>query len=538
MNDLSVLKTELQGLRRRRAALAWLAALAGVLAIALGGLLAAFFLDVAMHLGIVERLVVLVAWLLATAWAVWRFVWPLTRRRESLLGLALMVEQQQGIRSELVAALQFSDANRRQYGLAELRGAVVADTADLSKELDYQVPGSSRAMRRNLLAASGAVLSAVLVIVLAGEHVRAFADRFLLGGATFPTKTRIRVVSPGDRVAYGQPIQFRVMVDGERPPHGQVRLVSAVSGDVASVSLLPDKQDASVYVGQMRRAFEDCSYVVEVGDASVGPRTLTVIPLPKVTVAMQIDPPPYAAGRLGKTSASAPQDIALVGSRVVPVVTADKKLRSATIRINGKTFPMQPKDGRFVLESDVAMLTRVATTLRYEVEVEDVDGLRLERPVSGVLRVREDRPPHISGQTATRQVLAGASPAVRYVATDDFGIHRVVLRRTVLRRDTSGGQDEPPPTPVLESSGTYPLQITRGLTVPLSDLKLAVGDRVVCTLQAVDYRGAGQGKVAQSEPLVFEVTDRVTLMKGLNEADAKIDRELQGVIRAESGIKE
>jgi hypothetical protein len=72
----------------------------------------------------------------------------------------------------------------------------------------------------------------------------------------------------------------------------------------------------------------------------------------------------------------------------------------------------------------------------------------------------------------------------------------------------------------------------------LSDLALGVGDRVICTLQAVDYRGPSEGQVAQSEPLVFEVTDRDTLLKGLVEADAKIDRDLESIIRAESGLGE
>lgn len=535
MNELSLLNAKLQGLRLRRTAAAWLTALAAVLAIALGGLIAAFFLDLLLRLGTVERFVILLAWLALTAWALYWFVWPMLRRNESLIELALLVEQQQGISSELVAAIQFNEESRRQYGLTDLRSAVVADTAELSGQLDYQHVGLDRNLKKSLFAATGVVLLVAAVLLLAGEHVSAFANRFLLGSAAFPTKTKIRVVSPGDRVAYGQPIPFRIAVDGERPQRGKVRLTGAVSGDVAIVDLLPDEHDPSIFVGHMRRALEDCSYVVELGDARLGPRNLRVIPLPKVSVAMEIETPAYASGRFGEAAAPDEQRVALVGSRITPIVTADKELRSATIRINGKTFSMQANGDRFTLDTEDPMLASVTTTLRYEVEVEDVDGLHPERPVSGQLRVRSDRPPRITSRTATRQILPSASPAVQYSATDDFGIARVLLQRTVIRRDTSAGQTETPPTAVFESSD-HPLQVDRELKLSFVDLALGMGDRVICTLQAVDYRGTSEGHIAQSEPLVFEVTDRKTLLKSLNDADAKIDQDLENIIRIEGGL--
>ncbi|MCP3917498.1 MAG: hypothetical protein GY711_18290, partial [bacterium] len=483
---------------------------------------------------------VLLAWAALTVWALYRCAWPVLRHRESLVELALLVEQRQGISSELVAALQFDDARRRQYGLAELRGAVIADTAELSGELNYRPAGSGPAVMRSLAAATAVVLLAGAIYLLASDHVRAFANRFLLGDATFPTRTQIRLVSPGDRAAYGQPVAFRVKVGGERPKGGKVRLVGETSGEVAIVDLAPDAHDESIFAGHLRRALEDCTYVVEVGDARLGPLPLTVIPLPKVDVAMQIEAPAYAAGRFAEAAAGQPQTAALAGSRVTPIVTADKPLRSATMRINGETFSMRRDGSRFTLETENPLLARVSNTLRYEVEVEDEDGLSLERPVSGVLRVRDDRPPRITARTATRQVLPGASPAIEYSATDDFGLARVVLQRTVLRRDPSAQSSlslrESSQAHFRGAKGDYPLQVDRGVSVSLSDLTLGIGDRVICTLQAVDYRGPSEGQAAQSEPLVFEVTDRDTLIKGLAEADAKIDRDLESIIRAESGL--
>ena len=535
MSDLALLKSKLSWLRRRRAASAWLAALATVIAIAVAGLLVAFLLDFCLNLGWIERLFVLVVWAAVMGWSLYRFVLPRFQSRESLVELALLVEQQQGISSELVAALQFDDSRRRQYGLAELREAVVADTSDLSAELDFRNAESRQRLGRCLTAAATLLLVAILISVVATDHARAFANRFFLGDAAFPTNTQIHVVSPGDRVAYGQPIAFRVEVEGEKPDRGQVRLVGSTSSDVAIVELLPDANDEAIYAGQLRRALEDCTYEVSVGDARTGPIQLTVIPLPKVIVQMRVEPPSYAAEQLAETAADQRSRVALAGSRVTPVVTADKKIASATIRINGEKFSMESGEEGFKLPTLPPVLARVADTIRYEVSVEDVDGLHLEQPISGVVRVRADQPPRITTRTATRQILPVASPVVQISARDDFALQHIQLRRTVIRSGPSATQVDHPPETVFEVDDR-PLEFDRELKLAFDELKLAKGDRVMCTFQAADYRGDAQPEIAESAPLVFEVTDRMTLLKGLTDADEKIDEDLERIIQAESGL--
>ena len=535
MNDLSLLKSKLAKLRLRRSASAWVAALATVVAIALVGVVVAFFLDVGLHLGRIERMFVLAVWCALVIWTFYRFVLPRFRNRESLVELALLVEHQERISSELVAALQFSDSGRQQYGLTDLREGVIADTSDLSAELDYHQVKSDQSVGRRVAAAAGILLLAALITVVAGEHVHAFANRFLLGDAAFPTKTHIRIVSPGDRVAYGQAVVFKVEVDGDRPKHGHVRLVGSTSRDVAIVDLKPDASEPLLYTGQLRRALEDCTFVVEVGDARLGPIALTVMPLPNVIVALQIEAPAYAARQLAQTETSQRQNSALVGSRVTPLVTADKQLRSATIRINGDEFSMQKGKDGFTLESLPPALGHVEKTVRYEVDVVDADGLRLEHPISGTLRVREDRPPRVTSQTATQQILPDASPLVHFSASDDFGLQRIQLQRIVIGSGSTAKQVEQPLETVFESNDR-PREVSRQMKLSFAELKLVKGDRVVCTFQAADYRGPDRMEITLSEPFVFEVTDRSTLLKSLSEADDKIDEDLESIIRAESGL--
>ncbi len=535
MSELSLLKSKLNRLRCRRSVAAWLAAFAAVFAVVGAGLIVAFLLDVMMHLGHIERLVVLLMWIALVVWAIYRFVIPLFRNRESLVELALQVEQQLGIHSELVAAMQFEDRSRRQYGLADLRHAVISDTSDLATDLDYRQVSSNRSVMKPLLMAATVVVAIVAIVLQAGDHAQAFARRFLLGEATFPTRTQVCVVSPGKHVAYGQPVTFRVEVTGERPERGLVRLTGSASGEVAIIDLAPDSEDTALYSGRLQRALEDCIFIVEVGDAMLGPLELTVIPLPQVTVDLQIEPPAYAADRLTDRSAAVTQNTALTGSRVTPFVTADKKLRSVTIKINDTLFSMHQEENGFALPSLPSQLARIEETLRYEVMVEDTDGLSPQLPVSGTLRVREDRPPQITSHTATKQVLPTAMPVVHYIARDDFGIHRIQLQLTVIETGASANQIEHPPRTVLVPDD-HPLQVAGQLTLSLSELELAMGDRVVCVVQTADHRGTDDAVVTHSEPLVFEVTDRSTLLKSLIDADEKIDEDLESIIQVESGL--
>jgi len=538
MNELKLLKSRLLGLQMRRRTASWIAAIAAVLAITLSGLIVAFGIDVAFHLGHVERVIILICWSALTLWALFRFVGPLFSDHETLADIALAIEERQGIPSELIAALQFEDKKRCQYGLEGLRSAVVNETANLSEKINYRCPKTQLGLVKKMLAAILVLAAGGVLFYYAGDHVRVFCSRFVLQETTYPTKTQLELLSPGERIAYGRPVQFRIKVGGLMPEGGQVKIRTQTSDDITIVDLLPDPTDRTLYVGQLRRAIEDCTYEVKLGDARIGPRTFTVIPLPKVVLTMESKPPAYAAKLFSANTKKASQKVVLEGTEVTPVVTADKPLHAATIKIDDKEFKMQKKGNSFLLPPKASPLQQVAATLRYEVQVEDEDGLQLERPLSGVLRVQKDRQPRITASTVTRNILASASPRVQYVAGDDFGIQKVQLLQTVIRGGVSGEQKEPTPKLLFEAEKKVPLAVENNVTLSFSELNLEPGDRVICVLQAIDFRGDQPGLIAQSESLVFEVTDRETLIQSFSETDEKIDQDLESIIRAESGLGE
>ncbi|MEX2216975.1 MAG: hypothetical protein WD768_22880 [Phycisphaeraceae bacterium] len=554
MPRLATLQSGLARLRRYRSSVRNGSALAVLACVALWVLLGAFVLDVLLHMGIIERVIVLLFFVGAIIHTARKYVAPALRVNEDAVQLALMVERQQGIGSDLVAAIQFADTSSPQYGSADLREAVISCTDEVSGNLNY-LEGFSRQQlfNRAMLLGATLLLVAIPVIVLPA-HVAAFLNRFTLGSATYPTRTQIAAIeSPGERAPYGQPIVFKVRATGQyKKAEGRVEIRAKASGLSTTLELVPDPDQPDLFIAELPRALDDIIYRVFLDDAVGDEKTVTLIPLPVVDVDLTIETPEYARRRF-QAPGEGRQRVALEGSRVVPIVKADKDLKAATFTVDGKPFPMRKdgrKDGkRFVLDSADNPFALVSKDLRYEVQVTDSDGLGLERPLSGVLQVRADQPPRIAAATVTRYVLAEAAPQIKYRATDDYALAKILVRKSVVRA-SSGMVDPTGQSDGGASGGTSEAQEIvetlhdlKGNTekdggtinIELSDLKLVIGDRLEITFEAVDFRGDQPGKTARSERMVFQVTDRKGVLDALREWDDAMDKKLDQIIDAQLG---
>src|SRR5688500_4165152 len=107
MTKLATLRSQLGGLRRARSAVRLATAWSSLATAVLWSLAAVLMLDLVFELETAPRLVVLLIAAGAAVWAFLRFTWPLLGRGESEIEMALLVERQQQIDSDLVAALQF-----------------------------------------------------------------------------------------------------------------------------------------------------------------------------------------------------------------------------------------------------------------------------------------------------------------------------------------------------------------------------------------------------------------------------------------------
>jgi hypothetical protein len=249
-------------------------------------------------------------------------------------------------------------------------------------------------------------------------------------------------------------------------------------------------------------------------------------------------------------------------------VISDKPLKEAQLTLDGAPYSMQregskPDEGEKDAWSAPAALyasgtgganggrfplAAVTEPVRYTIQVSDVDGLGLERPIEGVVRIKVDHPPQVLASILTHYVLPTARPSVAFSATDDFGLARISIIPEILHAD--GTEEEKPEVVIYDfekpaagaAEGQKPAppkqlaQRHRFLLTPLNAVK---GDQVRVTVRAVDFRGGPErGKASLSEPMVFQVTDERGIRDAILEQDRESARQLNTMIENQIDVGE
>jgi hypothetical protein len=566
----------------------WGAAAAAFLAAALAIGLTLMAIDVAFEAGIGARVILLAIAAVALAAAFWRLARPWLFVRESELDIALLVERRLGRRgrSDLPAALQFESPAAAAWGSPQLEAAVIDRVAVEAKNVDVFAGSSLQRLLQRVALFVAVAFVATVVALMWPRHVEVFFNRMALGSRHYPTRTAIHAVNINGRVvleagaqvampiearcAEGQPLWIIVSARDELPAEGKVEVQSKSIGQRRTLPLLPfgekpiaeqydpalrellstldnkEDENGAIYLAQLDRLMEPLEYQVFLGDAWTEPAEIVMVALPVVEPKITVTAPDYAreSEESGVVPAGARQLSVLEGSRidlqlgcvngkalneVVLVVTRDGK---------SERRPMTPIDEaklQWRLAEEGSPLAQVTEELRYTIEVRDEDGLAPASPISGVIRIRPDRPPRIAARMVTRVVLPTAAPVVNLDLADDYGIQGLVLELKITRAD---GTQEPRALNDLTLQGyngsgrltsdlvSFPLTgellpWRGGCRVNLGALNLEQGDRVTAVFLVTDYRGENASREAQaaSQPLELEVSDEAGVYRAALEAD-------------------
>lgn len=558
MSDLSRLRARLSGLRRRRWRGRVAAGLSGLLIGLLSVMAAAMLLDWLLLMSLAQRVIALGLIAAAALWVFWRFTLPWLRQRENFLDLALLVQRQEHIDSDLVAALQFESAEARSWGSAELRQEVIDRVADVGRVIDVErdAPGPQLLRRMTLLAAAVALW--VVVLGLFPDYVTIFFKRLLLSSEHYPSRTAITAAAingrtvdlahPGKfplRVAAGGPLRFAVTCEGRLPEVAEARLSSGPHGPMTLVQLAPDTPQSGVYHDDPQKPLRlnesvECQFFC--GDSWTEPVRLTVVAPPVAELQMQVVPPSYTGMQTAWMPAGLRQVSVIEGSKVVVYLKSPKPLSSAWLTIGEKKYALQkdatpaaPATGRWLLDAHDSPLAAVVAETQFSCDLTDEDDMHLEQPVQGLVRLQPDQPPHVAAEIVTPYVLPTAKPTVYYRALDDFGLARISIVCQVTHADGTVADDEVP-VYHLESEKALRRDIEARYPLELARLKLVKGDELKITVKAVDYRGPREGQATLSEPRVFHVTDQQGILAIMMESDHKSAEQLQAMIQRQLGI--
>lgn len=401
MSLLVPLHRRLRRLVRRRRWLRLVAALTPLATAGLWFLGAAFLLDWLLDLNRAQRVVIWLVGLGALLWAYRRYGWPWLPGKESELDVALWVERQARVDTDVVAALQFESPEAASWGSVQLEQAVIEQAAQLAPQLPMDEGLPKRPIQRRTLL-FGATLAAALVVWASWPvHVRIFLARLFLSNCHYPTRTQIQWVKVNGQliaaeagecwVIEGQPVRVEVLASGQLPQEGRMELAlhstrartslplrafslrDTGSGPAPRVSQAAGPSDASrkeeppssaktskenvqkdtipegsaLYVGGLDRLSDPAWMKIYLGDTWTEPILLRLTPLPRIELVMQVQPPDYAQqADVPKGRFTGLCQLAVVeGSQVQVFISSDKRLQEASLRIEEIPYPMRPAGG-------------------------------------------------------------------------------------------------------------------------------------------------------------------------------------------------
>ncbi len=552
---LAALRARIAQVRRRRRFMRRLSAASRMALAVVIAAAALFLVDWMVAPGRLARLLMLGVAAAALAGVYRRRVRPGLAVSESEADVALLIEKQQGIDSDLVAALEFADG-RAAPGSADLRDAVVDYVADFGRSWPMPREAVDPKLRRRLGWLALAVAVGGGAIALRPDFAAAFVARMVLGRAHYPTRTRIESLAIGGQPVdprpwaaasvpcpLGRPLAFEVGIGGAAPRLARLRLASVATGDATEIELGPAAAAGpATHAARLPRLAESVDVQVFAGDAWTEPVRVRAIPPPLVDVALHATAPEYAGGGRERTPPGARQVTVLEGSRVdLAIRCTNKRLASATLVIDGADHPLAPRradDGgatEWQAEGAVPPFARLDRGLTYEIRIMDEDGLGTDMPLVGSIRVKPDAAPRVTADVQTRLVLPTAAPRLAWRVADDHAIAGVeILAEPVSRPDRAATIPVPLPT-----SGTAGwvggggLPLTGVAPVPLDGLGLQVGEQVRLVVRAIDHRGAAAGRAAESEPILLDVTDERGILAGLLESDERAVEQLDAIIDRE-----
>lgn len=558
--QLGQLRSELARLQSSRRLIRWGNGFSLLVTALVLTLLIAFLADITLDMSRLQRVVLLGLVITAAVWAFKRFTKPWLIQHEDLVEVALLVERHQKIDSDLVAAMQFEQPEASTWGSPQLETAVVTRVAEMSPKLNVFEGFSLLDFQRRVTIAVALLLAVVVCWVANPGYLNAFMSRLLLGNAFYPTSTQIlkltvnqtplfdgNVLKSTIATPFGQPVKFEVAIGGELPATlaGKLR-VQSLDGSIATdVDLLPPETSepgTTLLRGELPRLMDSVQFEVLVGDARTVPFQINAVPLPVVDVKLKVTPPSYATSAESSSAdakGAAKWHLSVIeGSRVdIELDSLNSDLDSAKLWLGEHEFALTPRDSgsrSWSLKTDGTPLASVSEALEYKLQVTDKQGLQLEAPIRGTIRLKQDLPPRIAVSSRTNRVIATANPPILYSVQDDYAISKVVAQVQVSHGDTEIPDREFAVVTVPESKtqavakGTFKLDLT--------SLKLSKGDELKVTFVAYDYRGTREPKKSFSEPLLFQVTDQQGILSGLLETDQESAKQLDAIIRRELGI--
>ena len=449
LNETDQLESRLQSLGgsiRKQYLLEGFLRLAGFV---LFGLVFLYILDYITHMPFVVRLCILIGGLIAGG--VWfrKNFFKKYQKELSVEEVGLLVEKSNpNLQSRMISTLQFQASNEIKPGTSEnLVEGMVNQTFQMIRDVQWTNAIDKKWVKKTM---QMLVIGGVLFLLVGGishNSFLVFFERLVNSSARYPTKTRILKVLPFEkeagektiRIPEGEKILLTVTVDenGEVPPLGKV----SIKGDSGSEAAYDLKFDEAkkVFTAELEPILENIQISIYLGDADWGPKSVLVIPRPKIiSLNATVTPPKYTGLEVIKEQTGNLQ--VFEGSVIDFSIKSDKDLTSFQLL----DFAKPEAKIAFTSKDGFTWIGQLKPTGNTKYTFQLVDKGKLESrdiPVY-TISVANDKAPAIK---IIKPLLSlEAAPVTKILVKtqllDDFLVVGMRIKAQIMERDPNGAE--------------------------------------------------------------------------------------------------
>jgi len=404
-----------------------------VAAAACAALAAAVVVDLAFDPGIGGRVFLLLMVLAATAYAAWRWwIREVAQRHGDDYFAALVESRNPTLGNRLINALQLGRAadDRSQRVIDR----IVADGVKALDDVDPTGSVASPRLKQSSLAAGGAVVLLIAVLLVLGPGARTSLARVLLPWSSTPPFTWTQVTIDPDepvRVLEGEAVTIDARVGG-RPVEQVILEVRDAAGERRAHAMRAI--DDATFRHRFPAVDRSFTFAAIAGDGRSESGQIIVDARPRIVErSATITPPPYTGREAKPIFDFDGHAQVLPTSRLDVTFTANKDLDQLELLFDsGRVISAESRDPRTWHASFT-----VTESMSYRIRMFDAQGYEVTTAAAYSVTLRHDLPPRVSITAPGKdlQLRPEASLTFETVARDDVGLASVKL---LGQRDRAG----------------------------------------------------------------------------------------------------
>ncbi len=369
-------------------------------------------------------------------------IWPIVFGPDDE-DIALMVERDiPDFQTRLIASVQLGSERAAVSGASlSLVRAMIAQTESMASPMDFSI-----VVKMDRLLKTGAISALILVLgasayAWGGEVTHGLLRRAFLAHIDVPRKTGIDVLTGNRTIAVGDPITIEADARRVIPSKGVLDIEHA-SGREQRFELMPSADKPDRFALTIDNVQESFSYRIRLNDARSPWFKVQATPRPAISaVQFEQEYPKYAAGLKVRRS---PGDLSLlVGSKLHVKVRSSRPIKTGVVRMVGieKEAPMEVEPGGTSLTGTVDIPARGLSGISFRLT--DANGIASRGETVYPVDLVPDREPRIQITAPDRQEELATQRAmihIGFIASDDFGVNRVVIRHKLDAQENAEAQ--------------------------------------------------------------------------------------------------